>query len=179
VRVGLPTFSVVLLVSIACAVPAVAAEAPSFVIPGRNDVPVIVNPLGYDASYTVVEGDFGLDRPGQVNPVIVGGPRVRPMPYYHGSYYPGEGRRPGYGRLEIEQRNRVPPKPAPTYYRGWGAASDPIPATLDPQTSFPIEGVVVDGRNGRNWDRDRDRRDRDDRRFNRNQRPQGPHRPGR
>jgi hypothetical protein len=170
VRVGLLTFSVGLLVSIACAVPVVAAEAPSFVIPGRRDVPVIVNPLGYDASYTVVEGDFGLDRPGQVNPVIIG-PRVRPMPYYHGSYFPGEGHRPGYGRLEIEQRNRVPPKPAETYYRSWGAASDPIPATLDPPTAFPIEGVVVDGRNGRNWDRNRDR---DDRKFRRNQRPPGP-----
>src|SRR4051794_35562535 len=29
------------------------------VIPGRPDVPVIVNPYGFDASYTIVEGDFG------------------------------------------------------------------------------------------------------------------------
>jgi hypothetical protein len=173
-RVGFPTASLALLVMIACIALAIGAEAPEFVIPGRRDVPVIVNPLGFDASYTVVEGDFGLDRPGQVNPVIVGGPRVRPMPYYHGSYFPSSGHQPGYGRLEIEQRNRTPPKPAEPYYRGWGAASDPIPATLDPPTAFPIEGVAVDGR--RWWDGDR-WRDRDDRKLRRQDRPRPP-RPG-
>jgi hypothetical protein len=189
-RVGCPALGFALLMSIACAAPAVAAEAPSFVIPGRSDVPVIVNPLGYDASYTVVEGDFGLDRPGQVNPVIVG-PRVRPMPYYHGSYFPGDGRRPGYGRLEVEPRHRVAPKPAESYHRFWGTASDPIPATLDPPAAYPIEGVVVDGRNRRDRDLDRDLdrdrnldrdgdqgRDRDDRKFRRRDRPRhGQHRP--
>ena len=136
---------------------AAAAEAPSFVIPGRRDVPVIVNPLGFDASYMVVEGDFGLDRPGQVNPVIVGGPLIVPAPYYPGSYFPRDGRRPGYGRYEIEPRHRAVPKPAESYYRSWSSQSDPIPATLDPPNPYPID-VVVDGR---------PRRDREQRKFRR------------
>jgi hypothetical protein len=138
-----------------------AAEAPSYVIPGRNDVPVIVNPLGYDASYTVVEGDFGLDRPGQVNPVIVG-PRVLPAPFYPGAYFPSEGRRPGYGRLEIEGAHRAPPRPAESFYRAWRTQSDPIPATLDPPASFPID-VLVDGRPPGDRDGRKLRRDRRDR----------------
>jgi hypothetical protein len=159
-RVRLSAFNIALLGSISCAA---AAEAPEFVVPSRRDVPVIVNPLGFDASYTVVEGDFGLDRPGQVNPVIVGGPHVLPAPYYAGSYFPRDGRRPGYGRYEIEPRHRVAPRPAPTYYRSWESHSDPIPATLDPPNSYPID-VMVDGRS-RQLDRDQDRNrdlDRDD-----------------
>ena len=61
-------------------VPARADGSPVFVVPGKTGVPVIVNPLGFDASYTVVEGDFGLSRPGQVNPMIIGGPLIRPEP---------------------------------------------------------------------------------------------------
>ena len=68
-------------------------RAPVLVVPGRPGIPVIIN--GYDASYTVVEGDWGLSRPGQVPPVIVNGPLILPAPYYTGPYYPSLGRRPG------------------------------------------------------------------------------------
>ena len=174
-RVGIPALCFALLASTVCA-PAMAAEAPSFVIPGRRDVPVIVNPLGFDASYMVVEGDFGLDRPGQVNPVIVGGPLVLPPPFYPGAYFPRDGRRPGYGRLEIEPRRRMPSKPAEGYYRSWSSQSDPIPATLDPPAAYPID-VMVDGRvRGNNGDRNLQD---DRRRFNRHhdRRPQRGHHP--
>ena len=57
---------------------ATAADGTWFVVPGKRGIPVIVNPLGFDASYMIVEGDFGLDRPAQVNPIIVGGPHVLP-----------------------------------------------------------------------------------------------------
>jgi len=60
------------------ALPALAAEAPSFVVPGKLGVPVIID--GYDASYAVVERDFGLDRPGQVQPTIILGPLSGPPP---------------------------------------------------------------------------------------------------
>ena len=93
------------------ATPARADGSPVFVVPGKPGVPVIVNPLGFDASYTVVEGDFGLSRPGQVNPVIVGGPLVAPAPYYPGGYFPrSDGQRPGYGRYEVDPgpNRRVP-----------------------------------------------------------------------
>src|SRR5258706_16410540 len=62
------------------AAPTRAAEGTWVVIPGRPDVPVFVNPYGFDASYTVVERDFGLDRPGQVDPQIIAGPLVVPLP---------------------------------------------------------------------------------------------------
>jgi len=116
--------------------PAQAGEAPAIVIPGKPGVPVIIN--GFDASYTVVEGDWGLDRPGYIHPTIISGPLVIPAPHYYGAYFPAYGRRPGYGRLEVEPPpNRRLPRPAQSYYRAWGAQSDPIPATLDPPAYQP------------------------------------------
>src|SRR5436853_149152 len=79
--------------------PARAQTGPVLVIPGRPGIPVIIN--GYDASYTVVEGDFGLARPGHMQPVIVSGPLIAPAPYSTGPYFPRDNRRPGYGRREV------------------------------------------------------------------------------
>jgi hypothetical protein len=128
---------VVLFGWICYSAPALADGSPVVVIPGRPDVPVFVNPYGFDASYTVVEGDFGLDRPAQVNPVIIAGPHVLPPPSLARPYYPGTGHVPGYGRLEVKPPpNRRLPPPAQTYYRTWGTASDPLPASTDPP--YPI-----------------------------------------
>lgn len=114
-----------------------ADKAPVLVIPGRAGVPVVIN--GYDASYTVVEGDWGLARPGHMPPVIVSGPLLTPPPYYSGAYYPTTGRRPGYGRREVEPPpNRRLPPPAPSYYREWGVQSQPSPATLPPENPPPV-----------------------------------------
>ena len=44
--------------------PALAQRAPVIVIPGRPDVPVLMN--GVDVSWSVIEGEFGLDRPNEV-----------------------------------------------------------------------------------------------------------------
>jgi hypothetical protein len=106
-------------------------QGPVLVIPGRPGIPVVIN--GYDASYTIVEGDWGLARPGQVSPSIVGGPLIAPAPHYTGHYFPYLGRRPGYGRREVEPPpdRRLPP-PAPSFYREWGAESPQLPATVDP-----------------------------------------------
>jgi hypothetical protein len=113
-----------------------ADHAPVIVIPGRPGVPVIIN--GYDASYTVVEGDWGLTRPGHRPPTIVSGPLITPAPYLSGPYFPSMGRRPGYGRLEIEPPpNRQLPPPAPGYYREWGTQSPELPATIDPPADPP------------------------------------------
>src|SRR5262245_36227486 len=87
-----------------------AGEAPSIVIPSRPGVPVIIN--GGDASYCVVEGDVGLERPG-MRVTVVACPPQHPIPSYEGSYFPAFGRRPGYGRLEVEPPpDRGRPKPA-------------------------------------------------------------------
>ena len=69
--------------------PAQAAEPPAFVVPGKPGVPVMIN--GYDASHTIVEGDWGLDRPGAMTPTIVYGPRIGARPLYYGPYFPTVG----------------------------------------------------------------------------------------
>src|SRR5262245_3079533 len=103
-----------------------AGEAPAIVIPSRPGVPVIIN--GGDASYCVVEGDVGLARPG-LRVIVVACPPHHPIPSYEGSYFPAFGRRPGYGRLEVEPpADRELPKPAEGYYRQWDSQSAPVPA---------------------------------------------------
>ncbi len=89
------------------ALPALAAEAPSFVVPGKLGVPVIID--GYDASYAVVERDFGLDRPGQVQPTIILGPLSGPPPVRSGrGYFPAGGEDgPGSKALAILRRDHV------------------------------------------------------------------------
>ncbi len=85
------------------------------VIPGRPGVPIIIN--GVDASYAVVEGEWGLGQGNQVEPTIYGGRYIDPVPRV-GHYYPSAGRMPGYGRLEIEPpANRRLPQPAESYHR--------------------------------------------------------------
>jgi hypothetical protein len=76
---------------------AVAGGGFEIVIPGRPGVPVIIN--GVDASYAVVEGDWGLGKGNPVQPTVYGGRYVDPVPRV-GHYYPSAGRMPGYGRLE-------------------------------------------------------------------------------
>jgi hypothetical protein len=126
-----------------------AADAPAIVIPGKSGVPVIIN--GYDASYAVVNGDWGLDRPGQMPATIVSGPLVIPGDRYYGSYFPAFGRRPGYGRREIvPPPNRRLPPPAQDFYRSWGASSAPLPATIDQPNAADINvDVLHDGRDRR------------------------------
>ncbi len=98
------------------------------VIPGRHGVPIIIN--GVDASYRVVEGDWGLGKGGQVQTKVFGGRYVDPVPNV-GSYYPSAGLLPGYGRLEIEPpAKRKLPQPAESYHQSWGAQSNP-PAQAD------------------------------------------------
>jgi hypothetical protein len=118
-----------------------ADHAPAFVVPGRADVPVMIN--GYDASWGVVEGDWGLYRPGFVSPTVIPAPTAAPLaPARH--YFPSLGAVPYSGRYEIEPpANRVLPRPAPTYHREWSTSSDTsVPATApNPQIiTSPAEG---------------------------------------
>ena len=115
--------ALVILISLGSVVTALADTGPVRVIPGRAGVPVMMN--GRDASYGVVEGDWGLAKNLHVQPTVYGGwdryigPEV-------GHYYPSFGRQPGYGRVEIQPAaNRVLPQPAEDYYRSWSAQSAP------------------------------------------------------
>ena len=121
--------------------PALAQREPQIVIPGRADVPVIIN--GINASWGVVVGEFGLDRPGEMAPVVIYQPLLVSTPYYVPSYFPKDGKKPGYGRLEINPpADRPLPPPAPTFYRSWSSQSGAGPVTEYP--AYPMPPVVVD-----------------------------------
>src|SRR6266581_1549033 len=115
-----------LAILIGATLPALAGGGFDIVIPGRPGVPIIIN--GIDASYAVVEGEWGLGKGEQVQPTIYGGRYVDLAPNV-GHYYPSAGRVPGYGRLEIEPpANRRLPRPAEGYHQSWSAQSMPLPA---------------------------------------------------
>jgi len=121
--------------------PAFAQREPLIVIPGKPGVPIYIN--GIDASWGVVEGEFGLDRPGLMAPTVIYRPLVVATPVNVPDYYPKSGKRPGYGRYEIvPPANRPLPPPAPTYYRSWSSGSAPGPVTDYP--SYPMPSVVVE-----------------------------------
>ena len=124
---------VTLTLFIATTSSALAGGGFEIVIPGRPGVPVIIN--GVDASYAVVEGDWGLGKGTHVQPTVYGGRYIDPVPRV-GHYYPSAGRMPGYGRLEIEPpANRKLPQPAESYHQSWSAQSAPLPA----QSNVPVD----------------------------------------
>ena len=137
----------VLAILIAIVPPAMASEGFDIVIPGRPGVPVIIN--GIDASYTVVVGEWGLGKGIHVQPTVYGGRYVDVEPNV-GHYYPSLGRRPGYGRLEIEPpANRILPKPAESFHESWSAQSAPPAAQpAQPEVPFYPPPVIVAPPNG-------------------------------
>jgi hypothetical protein len=105
------------------------------VIPNRAGVPIIIN--GVDASYAVVEGDWGLGKGNPVQPTVYGGRPIDPVPQV-GHYYPSSGHLPGYGRLEIQPpANRTLPQPAESYHQSWSAQSMPLPAQSEVPANPP------------------------------------------
>ena len=128
---------VTLALFIATMSPALAGGGFDIVIPGRPGVPVIIN--GIDASYAVVEGEWGLGQGNQVQPTIYGGRYIDPVPRV-GHYYPSAGRMPGYGRLEVEpSANRRLPQPAESYHQSWSVHSAPLPA----QSNVPVDPPAI------------------------------------
>ncbi len=109
--------------------PAFANDGFSIVVPGRAGVPIVIN--GVDASWAVVESDWGLAKNVQLQPTVYGGRRVDPGPPV-GHYYPSAGYTPGYGRLEIQPpTNRKLPRPAESFHQSWSAHSTPQPVQPD------------------------------------------------
>jgi hypothetical protein len=123
------------MTAFACAA-ARADHAPTFVIPGNPWVPVIID--GVDASYGVVEGDWGLSRPGHVPVTVYPAPHVIYEAPPRPGYFPSEGRPPRVGRHEIVPHGRVA-APAESFHRAWttdgGAA--PAPADISAVPDFP------------------------------------------
>src|SRR4051795_8888637 len=117
--------------------PASANDGFSIVIPGRAGVPVIIN--GVDASWAVVESDWGLAKNIHIQPTVYGGRTVDLAPEV-GHYYPSAGHRPGYGRLEIQPpANRRLPAPAESYHKSWSMHSAPQPM----QSDIPLDPPAV------------------------------------
>ncbi len=114
-----------------------ADNGPVIAIPSRPGVPIMIN--GRDASYAVVEGDWGLSRPGAGIVTVIGGSPVGGYAYRR-TYHPYYGRAPARGRNEVEpDPNRPLPPPAPTYYRFW--STDPEP---DGDDAVPLRRSNVD-----------------------------------
>lgn len=135
-------FSLASAILLGTAWPACAGEGFDIVIPGRPGVPIIIN--GVDASYSVVEGDWGLGRGYHGQPIVYGARVVEAEPNV-GHYYPSLGHKPGYGRLEIEPpANRTLPKPAESYHQSWSAESAPPP----PGVPMYPPPVIVAPQNG-------------------------------
>jgi hypothetical protein len=104
---------------------AMADSGALIVIPGRPGVPVMM--YGRDVSYGVVEYEWGLAHHFKPQTIVYGGWDEYIAPEV-GHYFPSAGRKPGYGRLEIEPpANRRLPQPAESYHQSWSAQS-PQPA---------------------------------------------------
>ena len=133
---------------ILCATPARADHQPVIVVPGNPSTPVIID--GQDASWAVVEGDWGLYRPGHATPTV-----FFPAPYIDQgnprSYYPFTGKRPRSGRLEIipPANRRLPPK-AESFYRYWSNDGPPVPAQTEYHVMPPPAVIVAPRINGKN-----------------------------
>lgn len=133
-----------MLLAVASCLAAASARAdhePAFVLPDRFGRPVIVD--GLDLTGAVIEGDWGLYRPGHGRKVIydagVANPTEPP------GYFPATGRAPARGRFEIEPRPGMPgPRPAEPYYRQWGMQSGTAPPTILPPYDPPA--VIVSPR---------------------------------
>lgn len=133
---------------LACAVaPARAQNEPVIVVPGRPGVPVMM--YGIDVSGAVIEGEFGLNQPGQVAPTVIL-PYPAPILFVPppAGYFPATGHRPRTGRLEIIPPGRRGPQGAAPFFRVWGAESAPTPAT-EPVPYGPIIVTPPDRRSRR------------------------------
>ncbi|MCC7348674.1 MAG: hypothetical protein IT538_14885 [Variibacter sp.] len=122
-----------LVAATACAAPdhALADSHPALVMANPRGIPPIVN--GFDATGAVIEGDWGLARPGAGTVTIYRGALEFVEPPEPPGFFPATGRQPHYGRHEIiPPRNRRLPRPAESYHRSW--SSDPagpvVPATV-------------------------------------------------
>jgi hypothetical protein len=122
--------------------PASANDGFSIVIPGRAGVPIIIN--GVDASWAVVESDWGLAKNVHIQPTVYGGRVVDRGPPV-GHYYPSAGHMPGYGRLEIQPpADRKLPQPAQSYHKSWSVQSAQQPAQTD-VPYYPPPVIVAPG----------------------------------
>jgi hypothetical protein len=103
------------------ATPLRAQTGPVIVVSGKAGVPVIIN--GVIADGAVVYGDWGLARPGH-REILIEGPVAYVTPWDSRGYYPATGRRPRYGRQEIEPPAKRRPRANASFHRDWSIESE-------------------------------------------------------
>jgi hypothetical protein len=136
-----PALATALILGAPIAPPAAADHAPTIAVPARPGVPIVVH--GQDVSWAVIEGDWGLHRPGHGERTVTYGVPILYGPA-HGAYFPSLGRTPQLGRREID----VPPaRRAPQrYFRSWTSESPPVPATVHPPYAYEPPQVNIERR---------------------------------
>ena len=142
-------FSMVVVAGFAALVAGSPARAgdtgPVIVIPSRPGIPVVIN--GRDASYAVVEGDWGLARPGHMALTVYGSRPLQPNPVYEqrNRYIPRYGHAPPRGRNQVEPPGGAGNEPPAEFSRSWGASSDMnAPASIvDPETYYRPDNAVI------------------------------------
>ncbi len=121
--------------------PARADHQPALIVPGNPAVPVVIN--GYDASWGVAEGDWGLYRPGHVTPSIIYPQPIIVDHWYSRGYFPVTGKKPRSGRHEIiPPANRRLPPPAESFHRDWSSPAAP-PATITEYPDFVPPPIIL------------------------------------
>ena len=114
--------------------PARADSGPVIVIPSRPGVPVVIN--GRDASYAVVEGDWGLSRPGAVPVTVIGGSPLLPNEVYrrrNSTFRDTAARRSAAATRSSPPADRALPEPAESFSRSWSTSSDVAPVNDTPR----------------------------------------------
>lgn len=120
-------------------------------MPGRSDVPVIIN--GYNAAWGIVNGEWGLYRPGAVRITVIPSPYPQQLPPPARRYFPSLGAAPHSGRYEVEPpANRQLPPRAEDYFRSWSTSSDmnaPVTTYAPTPPMVVSPDVYFDGGGGR------------------------------
>lgn len=143
----LPGILTACAVGILYATPLHADHQPQLAVPGNPTMPVVIN--GYVASWSVVEGDWGLHRAGQAMPVLFYPYDPTVDRWGRRTYFPFTGKRPRMGRLEvIPPENRRLPPPAESYFRYWSTDGTSVPAQTEPSVVMPPPAVIVAPRVG-------------------------------
>jgi hypothetical protein len=120
----------VMLAGSACL--AVADHAPVYGVPGRGHPGTFLGPPG-----SVIVGDWGLYRPGFMQPYLVEPPYPTYVPGHATRYFPFDGRVRPVGRYEAPRG--VAPRRVPRHSRSW---STPAPVVgIDGTWSAPIHGA--------------------------------------
>lgn len=123
-----------------------ADHAPVYVVPGRPEVPVMID--GQNAAWGVVEGDWGLYRPGAVAVTVVPSPyAARRRAVEAAPYFPSFGVTPLAGRHEIAPpADRIKPPRAERHEQFWFSESEPLPATDNEQNAPMVFAPVIEPR---------------------------------